>query len=155
MLKSICIFTTKFNVGCLDFMEQKNLLDQDIVGSIGTQKYYEEIIWRNGILVMDEPENLGGKDLGIDPFSTLLAALAGCTLSTLRMYIDRKEWAVPAIKVALNMYKDSETKMTVIKRDISFPEGIEDEYRARLLQIAAQCPVSKILEGDIKINTTI
>jgi hypothetical protein len=44
---------------------------------------------------MDEPERIDGKDLL--PFFTLLASLAACTLSTLRMYIDRKGWDIPEI----------------------------------------------------------
>ena len=67
-----------------------NLLEKDIVASIGEQKYFVEVIWRNGTLIMDEPESIEGKDLGPDPYTTLLASLAGCTLSTLRMYISRK-----------------------------------------------------------------
>ena len=73
----------------------EDLFENDILGRIGTQKYLCNITWRNGQFLMDEPENVGGKDLGMDPFSTLLASLAGCTLSTLRMYIDRKEWISP------------------------------------------------------------
>jgi putative redox protein len=69
-----------------------NLLEEDIIGVIGTQKYYVEVKWRNGVLVMDEPTKIEGQDLGPDPFTTLLASLAGCTLSTLRMYISRKGW---------------------------------------------------------------
>jgi putative redox protein len=38
---------------------------------------------------MDEPKSIEGKDLGPDPF-TLLASLAACMLSTLRMYIDQR-----------------------------------------------------------------
>ena len=68
----------------------EKLLEQDIVGHIGSQKYLCTISWRNGTLLMDEPENVGGQNTGPDPFSTFLASLAGCTLSTLRMYIDRK-----------------------------------------------------------------
>ena len=59
------------------------LLEKDILGTIGSQKYLCAISWRNGQLIMDEPESNGGKDLGPDPFSALLASLAGCTLATL------------------------------------------------------------------------
>ena len=55
---------------------------------------------------MDEPENVGGKDLGPDPYSTLLASLAGCTLSTLRMYADRKGWNVEEITISLNLSQE-------------------------------------------------
>ena len=80
-----------------------NLLEHNIEGTIGTQKYLCTISWRNGKLLMDEPESVGGNDLGPDPYSTLLASLAGCTLSTLRMYIDRKGWDIPEIKISLNL----------------------------------------------------
>ena len=69
----------------------KNLLENDVKGHIGPEKYLCTISWRNGTFIMDEPETIAGKDLGPDPYTTLLASLAGCTLSTLRMYIDRKE----------------------------------------------------------------
>lgn len=81
----------------------QTLFEKDLTGSIGTQKYLCTITWRNGTLTMDEPVSSGGQDLGPDPHSTLLAALAGCTLSTLRMYIDRKGWDIPEIRVALNL----------------------------------------------------
>ncbi|WP_051296043.1 OsmC family protein [Eisenibacter elegans] len=132
-----------------------NLLDNDVFASIGTQKYYVEVRWRNGTLIMDEPESLSGQDLGPDPYTTLLASLAGCTLSTLRMYISRKEWDIPEIRVALNMYQSQDPLHTTIKRDISFPNLIDEDIKKRLLLIAQKCPVSKILENKITINTSI
>lgn len=131
-----------------------NLLENNITGTIGTQKYLCTISWRNGKLLMDEPENIGGNDVGPDPYSTLLASLAGCTLSTLRMYIDRKGWDIPEINVSLNMAKNDEDELeTIISRNISFSAEIDDEQRERLLLIAEKCPVSKILKNKITINT--
>lgn len=131
------------------------LLEKDIVATIGTQNYYVEVAWRNGTLIMDEPEAIQGRDLGPDPYTTLLASLAGCTLSTLRMYIDRKGWNIPEIKVVLNMRQEQDPLHTIIKREILFPGSIEPETRERLLMIAKKCPVSKILENQITINTNM
>ena len=78
-------------------------LKSKIEGKIGVQKYLCTINWRNGELLMDEPQSVGGKDLGPDPMTTLLASLAGCTLATLRMYIDRKDWNINEIKVSMNL----------------------------------------------------
>lgn len=131
------------------------LLEKDIVGNIGTVPYYCSIQWHNGTLIMDEPEKLGGKDLGPDPYSTLLASLAGCTLATLRMYIDRKGWDIPVIDVRLNLLTSKEGEFsTEIKREILFPASVSDEQRERLLLIAGKCPVSKILENKVTINTS-
>lgn len=132
-----------------------NLLDNDVLASIGEQKYYVEVIWRNGTLIMDEPESIEGKDLGPYPYTTLLASLAGCTLSTLRMYISRKGWDIPEINVFLNMQQEPNPLHTFIKREISFPNLYDTEIKERLLLIAKKCPVSKILENQITINTTV
>lgn len=130
--------------------------DNDIKGSIGTQKYLCSIKWRNGTITMDEPEKIDGRDLGPDPYTTLLASLAGCTLSTLRMYIDRKGWDIPEINVSLNFSINTEGEFsTDIKREISFLNEVLDEQKQRLLIIAGKCPVSKILENKIKIHTSI
>lgn len=130
--------------------------EKDILGSIGKQKYLCNIIWRNGTITMDEPEKIEGQDLGPDPYSTLLASLAGCTLSTLRMYIDRKGWDVPEIHVNLNFALNNEGEFsTDIKREITFSTEVPSAQKERLLLIASKCPVSKILENKIKIHTTI
>jgi putative redox protein len=134
----------------------ENLFEHDITGTIGVQKYLCTIRWRNGEILMDEPENVGGKDLGPDPFSTLLAALAACTLSTLRMYIDRKEWDIEEIKVALNLTQDTTSDVTTtIHRNLSFSNTISEEQKERLLIIADKCPISKLLKGTTIINTTL
>ena len=134
----------------------ENLLENDITGKIGTQKYLCTISWRNGKLLMDEPINIGGNDLGPDPFSTLLASLAGCTLSTLRMYIDRKGWDIPEINISLNLSQENNPELTTsITRSITFSNAIDAETKNRLLIIAEKCPVSKILKNTVLINTTI
>jgi len=132
----------------------KNLLEEDIVGIIGTQKYRAEIKWRNGIFVMDEPATIEGQDLGPDPYTTLLASLAGCTLSTLRMYISRKVLDIPEIRIAVNMFKEEDQLTTIIKREITFHELTNEEWKQRLLEIAKKCPVSRILENNIVIKTS-
>ncbi|HQW69076.1 MAG TPA: OsmC family protein [Flavobacterium sp.] len=132
------------------------LLEQNIEGSIGQQKYLCTINWRNGQFIMDEPTSIEGNDLGPDPYTTLLASLAGCTLSTLRMYIDRKGWDIPEIKISLNMSQETTPELeTIITRDISFSTEVDEETKKRLLIIAEKCPVSKILKNKITIPTTI
>jgi putative redox protein len=134
----------------------EDLFENDILGRIGTQNYLCTITWRNGQFLMDEPSTVGGKDLGMDPFSTLLASLAGCTLSTLRMYIDRKEWIIPEINISLNLHQETEGELTTtIRRSITFSEEISTEQKERLLIIADRCPISKLLKGKITINTTL
>ncbi len=135
-------------------MEYK--LERPIVGKIGKEHYKVTLEWRNGIIVGDEPTSIGGKDIGPDPYTLFLSALAACTLSTLRMYIDRKGWDIPEISVHVNMYQTTNEILTTnIVRAIYFDNTISADQEERLLLIAKKCPISKILENSIAIITTI
>ena len=134
-------------------MEYK--FEKPIEASIGKLKYQCTIEWRNGKIIVDEPITEGGRDSGPDPYSLLLSSLASCTLITLRMYIDRKEWDIPEIAVKVNIYPetDKENNVTIIENDILFNSPVTDEQKVRLMQIAKHCPISKILENEIRIKT--
>lgn len=131
--------------------------EHPVHGSIGTEKYACRIEWRNGTILSDEPLSSGGKDSGPDPHSLLLSSLASCTLITLRMYIDRKGWDIPSVIVNTNLYQETrEGKLlTVIDRDILFPVPMSDEQKTRLQEIASHCPVSVILENEVKVRTFV
>jgi putative redox protein len=134
----------------------ENLLEKDLLGHIGTQKYLCTITWRSGKFNMDEPTSNNGKDLGPDPFTALLASLSTCTLATLRMYIDRKEWDIPEINIAMNATQELEGEFeTIISRNITFSNDIPTEQKERLLIVADKCPISKILKGKVTIKTQL
>jgi putative redox protein len=132
----------------------KYQFEEPIYGKIGTIKYRASVQWRNGQLIADEPVSLGGTDSGPDPYTLLLSSIASCTLITLRMYIDRKQWNVPEINVNVNMYREEvKGKMiTTIDQDLIFPGEIEEDQKTRLIEISKHCPIAKILEGEIKIR---
>ncbi len=130
-------------------------LHEPVRGVMSKDHYQCILKWRAGEFISDEPVSAGGKDLGPDPYTLLLASLASCTLATLRMYIDRKGWMIDEIDVATNLFQTTKDGVvtTTIDRDIRFPAGVLDEQRERLLEIAAKCPISKLLEGQIKIRS--
>lgn len=137
----------------------KYLLEQAVQGTIGEQKFKTSIQWRNGVLITDEPEKIGGKDLGPDPHTLLLSSLVACTLATLRMYVDHKGLDIPAMTVSANMERrirgGTGEIVTRIDRSISFGgTPLDDKLKERLLEIAESCPISKILKGNISIDTS-
>lgn len=131
------------------------LFAKDITGDLVKDRQEVTINWRAGQLVMDEPSFNGGNDIGPDPFTTVLSGLIGCTLTTLRMYIKRKEWDITDIHCAVNMSQDTEPFRTFIFRTVSFGQPVTDEQREKLLWIAKNCPVARLLQGEIVIDTQI
>jgi|ERR1035437_6150421 putative redox protein len=131
--------------------------EKPVHGISGIINYQCTIEWRNGKIIADEPVTSGGTDSGPDPYSLLLASLASCTLITMRMYIDHKGWEVPDIAVKVNLFQETKDDkiITIIDKDIRFLSEIDAEQKARLLEIAKHCPISKILEGEIKVRSFI
>ena len=109
---------------------------------------------RSHKLVADEPVETGGKDAGPLPFELLMAALAGCTTFTLRAYANHKKISLDGVDVesTLSRRAPSEVppggKTVVIKKKLKFSDKVPADLRAKLLEIAAKCPVNKaLLEG--------
>jgi len=133
----------------------KYMLENPVKGKIGEQKYKTSITWRQGEFITDEPEKLGGQDLGPDPYTLLLSSLVGCTLATLRMYIDHKGLSISEIEVEANLYFKivQQEPITYIERRIIIQEEADPQILERLLQIAENCPISKILKGKVNVLT--
>jgi putative redox protein len=131
------------------------LFAKDITGDVVKDRQEVTINWRAGQLVLDEPSFNGGKDIGPDPFTAVLSGLVGCTLTTLRMYIKRKGWAITDIHCSVNMLQETEPFKTSIFRTLSFGKPVTDVQKERLLWVAENCPVAKLLQGEIVIDTRL
>ncbi|MBK7491440.1 MAG: alpha/beta fold hydrolase [Nitrosomonas sp.] len=129
------------------------------------KKFTREILTPHHRLISDEPITLGGADLGFNPYELLLAALGSCTSMTLRMYANHKQIDLQDITVELHhsrIHADDcsgcekqKTRIDVITRTIQLHGNLSDQQRARLLEIANQCPVHKTLQNKIRIDTNL
>ena len=107
--------------------------------------------------VADELPELGGKDLGPDPFGYLCGALASCTAITLRMYAGRKDWELPVIRVRVELQKDSDgaSGNSRFHTVVTCSGELTEEQEARLLYIARACPVHRLLSHASSITTVL
>jgi putative redox protein len=60
----------------------------------------------------DDPETLGGGDVGPAPFAYLLAGLVSCTSVTVRMYAEKHAIALQHIEVDANACRNEEEGST-------------------------------------------
>lgn len=116
-------------------------------------------------LTSDEPTDVGGSDTGPTPYNLLLAALGSCTSMTLAMYARRKGWPLEAVTVRLRHARihaadceECETKegrLDHIERELELTGALNDDQRARLLDIANKCPVHRTLMSEIHVETRL
>jgi putative redox protein len=126
------------------------------------ERYQHEATSRGHAVILDEPEEVGGDDAGLNPYELLLAALGGCVAITLRMYARRKGWDLQDVEVHLDhdsvhaadcaSCETKEGKLSLIRRRLRFTGDLTDEQRARLREIAARCPVHRTLQGPLEIH---
>jgi putative redox protein len=121
--------------------------------SIGTTNYAVSITTGHHQLSADEGAELGGKDTGPSPYDLLCSALGACTAITLRMYAVRKEWSVRAVHVDVRFLREG--KDSAIARVVRLEGELDDEQRARLMQIAERTPVTLTLKQGAAITTTL
>ena len=127
-----------------------------VKATLGTEKYYTEVIAGENKLITDEPVDKGGGNKGFNPFEILATSLASCTAATLRMYIERKGWDIPIINVEVDLENFPQTKTAQFCRIIDFGSTeVSEEIKDRLFKIADACPVHKILTNNIEILTKI
>ena len=127
-----------------------------VKATLGTEKYYTEVIAGENTLITDEPIDKGGGNKGFNPFEILATSLASCTAATLRMYIDRKGWNIPVITVEVDLENYPQTKNAQFSRTIDFGTTvISDDIKDKLFKIADACPVHKTLTNNIEILTKI
>jgi putative redox protein len=124
-----------------------------INSSIGAEKY--KVTHSNGRhqFYADEPVEKGGMDTAPTPDELLESALASCTLVTLRMYTDHKQWNVGVIDLSVSLKR--EEGKTIITRQLKFEHQLSEEQMQRLIQVAKNCPVSKTLGAASELNVEI
>ena len=122
--------------------------------SIGTIDYATAIATgHQHQLTADEGPELGGKDAGPAPYDLLTSALGACTVITLRMYAERKQWSVTNVQADIHFQRSAD-KLESIDRVLRI-EGADAEQKKRMAEIAERTPVTLTLKRSLEIRTTL
>jgi uncharacterized OsmC-like protein len=132
------------------------------VASLGTG-LRTEIAIRQHVIVADEPVHAGGTDEAPTAFELFLAGLAACTAATARLYANRKQWPLEAVRVRVWHERVNEpapgnpdggpVRTDVFDLEVELTGDLDAEQRARLLEIAGRCPVKRALQGPVRLTT--
>ncbi len=125
-----------------------------VTGNLKEKSLAAELHIRNHELIAGVVAALGGQDEGPSPHELIEAALTACTIITVQMYANRKQWPLLSTDVETKIV--SETKDgTVISRDIKFRGDLTQEQRDQLFAIANKCPIHKLLSGKVEIQSQL
>ena len=122
--------------------------------SIGTVNYATAITTGHHQLTADEGPELGGKDAGPAPYDLLTSALAACTVITLRMYAERKQWPVTAVHADIHFKRGDDT-VESIDRVLHIEGAVDAGQKKRMAEIAERTPVTLTLKGGLEIKTRL
>src|SRR5881227_2435278 len=141
---------------------QANSRTPDVVVRGDARSFEQKIAVGRHNLVADEPVNAGGSDAGPDPYDYLLSALGVCTSMTIGLYARRKNLPLQTIKVSLRQSRiyakdceECETKEGMLDRidvEIELTGSLSEAQHAKLMEIAAKCPVHRTLTSEINIR---
>jgi putative redox protein len=101
---------------------------------------------RQHAFAVDEPASNGGDDLGPAPHELYDSALGACKALTTLWYAQRKQIPVEDIRVAVER-DDSEERRGVYRLRVTLDIGgpLTEAQRQELLNVAAKCPVHKLM----------
>jgi len=129
------------------------------VAESGSGPYSQIVTAGNHTLSADEPQAVGGDDVGPSPYEYILAGLGACTAMTLRSYVTRHNWGVDRITIELQhetiVATGSTSTVDQFRRVIHLEGEISEEQRLKLLEIAERCAVSKTLRRVSVIETKL
>lgn len=89
------------------------------------------------------------------PGELLAGSLASCTVITLRMYADRKGWPVDSIVAHVDYTYNSQQNRSTFTTRLILNGDLDDDQRARMLEMADRCPVHKALENPSAFETVL
>ena len=149
-------------------VDEKNRIpkgESQVIAQIDEEPFITRISANNFGFIADEPEEMGGQNLGPSPYDLVSAGLAACTAMTMQLYARHKNFPLEGAKVEVNYehehasdLKDcvtGEAKKGLFHRKISLQGPLDEKQKARILSIANKCPVHKSLEKGTNISTEI
>jgi len=95
---------------------------------------------------VDEPPGNGGEDLGPTPHDLYDSALGACKALTTLWYANRKQIPLEDIRVEVDR-DDADERRGVYRLRVTLELGgpLTPEQRQELLNVAAKCPVHKLM----------
>ena len=126
-----------------------------LVAETGLGRYQVEVRVGKMAFLADEPAEVGGLGSGPNPYDLLNAALGACKTMTIRLYANRKNWALKHVEVAVRHRRVDLNARDVFDVDVILEGDLDETQRAKLMEIAERCPVSITLTRGADVHSAL
>ena len=140
-------------------------MTRNVLVNSGSSAYVQNVSIGPHQLLADEPTDVGGTDAGPNPYELVMAALGACTSMTVRRYAEQRRWPLEKVRVQVTFSRihavdcdDCSRKKGIVNRigkRITFIGDLSEIQRQRLLHVANNCPVHRVLAQTIEISSTL
>lgn len=132
-----------------------------------TDGFRVEVKARNHTMIVDQPQEMGGKDEGPTPLEYLFAALGGCLGNVAMIVAKQERLEVNGVTVEIDgdidldilMGKPSENRAGFVglnlKIDIDAPKMSPAEKKTFVEKVESRCPISENLINNTPVNFEI
>jgi putative redox protein len=122
----------------------------------GSGKFQVEIRSGDHSFIADEPVSVGGLASGLSPYELVSAGLAACTVMTMRLYADRKQFPLErAHAIVEHMKMAGMEPADRFSRTIRLEGPLLEAQREKILAIAERCPVDLTLMRGADVQTRV
>ena len=108
-------------------------------------------------VVVDQPLEGGGHDLGPTPTDLFVAGLASCTAFYAGKFLQRRDIQTENLRVTCDytMTHSRPSRVESIRLVLDLPGGLSDDERAATLRAADQCSVHHSLQNNPDVAITL
>lgn len=146
--------------------EKIDTMGEQVVAHLNLEDgFTTQIFTKRHSITADEPQSIGGADLGAGPYELLNASIGACTAMTIKLYAERKKWDLKEVFVYLTHSKKHTTDMSedgntfgridVIEKKLKLIGKLDDNQLDKLKEIASKCPVHKTVSSNVVFQTEL
>ncbi|WKS96003.1 OsmC family protein [Riemerella columbina] len=130
-------------------------MSTEVKTQLGTEKYLMNISAGKNQIIADEPIAKGGQEKGFNPYELLASSLSACTAATVKIFADRREWALDEVEVKVVFEDKTAEGHALFKKYITLHGNLDEDQKATLMKAAHACPVQKILTSEIAVEAEL
>lgn len=111
---------------------------------------------RDHELIVDQPAEAGGDDLGPTPTELFVAGLAACVGFYTERYLRRHDLPTEGLRIGAEFtMADTPARVDTVQLHVELPEGIPDKRRETLLAVIERCTVHNSLRHPPEVGIEI